>query len=123
MKSVRTVFRLVGAVWLVAVIAIGIGGTYLQNDPEAAAVYALGTMNVDRDANLIDQAGQLAEGMSAAHEGVTALGELERANAAAGSRAEARRKYEEARAAGWGHEAAARSAGLPLTAENGVSVE
>lgn len=123
MKPVRTIFKVIGAMWIVAVLAIGIGGTYLQHNPEAAAAYALGTMNVDPKANVVKQAGQLADGISAAHEGLEELREAERDHRTDKNLAEARRKYAEARAAGYGHEAAARSAGLPVESENSITVE
>jgi hypothetical protein len=123
MNPVRTIFKVIGAVWIIGILVVGIGGTYLQHNPEAAAAFALGTMNVDPKDNVIKQAGQLAEGVAEAHEGLAALGEMEREQKAGKRRAEARRKYKELREQGWGHEAAAQSAGLPLESENSITVE
>lgn len=114
MNSVRLVFKLVGAVWLIAVLAIGIGGTWLERNPEAAGAYALGAMNVDPKANPLKQAGQLAEGAAMARDGLAAMHDLERSRAKWEQSADKRRKYQELREEGWGHEAALRSAGLPL---------
>ena len=123
MNPVRTIFKVIGAVWLIGILAIGIGGTYLQNNPEAAAAFALGTMNVDPKDNVLRQAGQLVEGVAEAREGLAALGEMEREQQTGKSRAQARRKYAELREQGWGHEAAAKSAGLPLESVNSITVE
>lgn len=67
MGSIRGFFRVIGIVWLVAILAIGIGGTYLEHHPEAAAGFALGAMNVDRDAGPIEQARQFGEGAAVGH--------------------------------------------------------
>lgn len=123
MNPVRTIFKVIGVVWLIAILAIGIGGAYLQHNPEAAAAYALGTMNVDPKAGVFRQAGQLAEGVAEAHEGIEAMREIEQDRASGRGLAEARRKYAEARAAGYGHEAAARSAGLPVDSPDSITVE
>ena len=123
MNPVRTIFKVIGAVWIIAILAIGIGGTYLQRNPEAAAAYALGTMNVDQKAGVLKQAGQLVEGVAEAQEGLAEMREMERESQAGKGRAEARRKYEEARAAGYGHEAAARSAGLPIESPDSIAIE
>lgn len=123
MNPVRTIFKVIGAVWLIAILAIGVGGTYLEHNPEAAAAYALGTMNVDPKAGVFQQAGQLAKGVSAAHEGIEAMREIGRDRADSRGSAEARRKYAEARAAGYGHEAAARSAGLPVDSPESITIE
>lgn len=123
MIPVRTIFKVIGAVWLIAILVIGIGGTYLQHNPEAAAAFALGTMNVDPKAGVFQQAGQLAKGVSEAHEGIEAMREIERDRASNRGSAEARHKYAEARAAGYGHEAAARSAGLPVDSPDSITVE
>jgi hypothetical protein len=114
MNSVRTIFKLIGAIWLIAVLAIGFGGAWLQHNPEAAGAYALGAMNVDPQANPLRQAGQMAEGVSMAREGLAAMRGLERSRAALDRTADKRRKYRELREEGWGHEAALRSAGLPV---------
>ena len=123
MNPVRTIFKIIGAVWIIAILAIGIGGTYLEHNPEAAGAYALGTMNVDPKANLFRQAGQLAQGVAAAREGIAAMREAGEDRQGGKGSAEARRKYAEARAAGYGHEAAARSAGLPVEGENSINIE
>lgn len=114
MNSVRFVFKLIGAAWLIAVLAIGIGGAWLQRNPEAAGAYALGAMNVDPKANPLRQAGQMAEGVALARDGLAAVRDLERSRAALDRTADKRRKYQDLREEGWGHEAALRSAGLPL---------
>jgi hypothetical protein len=123
MNPVRTFFKIIGVVWIIAILAIGIGGTYLEHNPEAAGAYALGTMNVDPKANLFKQAGQLAEGVSAARDGIEALREAREDRQGSKGSVEARRKYAAARAAGYGHEAAARSAGLPVESENSITIE
>lgn len=123
MNSIRTIFKLIGAVWLIAILVIGIGGTWLGRNPEAAAVYALGTMNVDPKAGVVGQAGQLAQGVAAAHDGMKAMREMERDRRTERDLDDARRRYEEARDAGWGHEAAARSAGLPAEEAPAISIE
>jgi len=126
MNPVRTIFKVIGVIWLVAILAIGIGGTYLEHNPDAAAAFALGTTNVDPKAGVFKQAGQLAQGVAAARDG---LEEMREAGAQSGSirsghaSSEAQRKYAEARAAGYGHEAAARSAGLPVDSPDSITVE
>ena len=123
MNPVRTIFKVIGAVWIIGILVVGIGGTYMQHNPEAAAAFALGTMNVDPKDNVLRQAGQLVEGVAEAREGLASLGEMEREQQAGKSRAQARRKYAELREQGWGHEAAAKSAGLPLESVNSITVE
>jgi hypothetical protein len=49
-----------------------------------------------------------------AREGLAAMRGLERSRAALDRTADKRRKYRELREEGWGHEAALRSAGLPV---------
>ena len=125
----RTVFKVIGVIWLVAILVIGIGGTYLERNPEAAAAFALGTTNVDPKAGVFKQAGQLAQGVAAAREGLEEMREADKQSRSVSSirsspaLSEARRKYAEARAAGYGHEAAARSAGLPVESENSFTIE
>ena len=41
MSGIKNVFRLIGLLWLVGVIAIGIGGTWLEHHPESAVKVAL----------------------------------------------------------------------------------
>ena len=67
MKAVRIFFMVLGAVWVIGVIAIGMGGTYLQHNPEKAIAYAAAAASVDRDAPLIDQAGEMADNYGNAH--------------------------------------------------------
>ena len=115
-----------GVIWLVAILAIGIGGTYLEHNPDAAAAFALGTTNVDPKAGVFKQAGQLAQGVAAAREGLEEMreaGEQNRPIRSSPALSEAQRKYAAARAAGYGHEAAARSAGLPVEDESSITVE
>jgi len=125
----RTVFKVIGVIWLVAILVIGIGGTYLQHNPEAAAAFAIGTGNVDPKAGVFKQAGQLAQGVASARKGLKELREAEeqsrseRLTSSSPALSEARRKYAEARAAGYGHEAAARSAGLPVDTPDSITVE
>lgn len=60
-NSIRILFKVIGAVFVIGMIAIGIGGTYLERNPEEAAAYAVATMGVDRDAGMLDQAGQMID--------------------------------------------------------------
>jgi hypothetical protein len=123
MNPVRKIFKVIGAIWLIAILVIGIGGTYLQRNPDAAAAYALGTMNVDPKAGVFKQAGQLAEGVETAREGIAEMRAVEKYRGGRKDLTEARRKYAEARAAGYGHEAAARSAGLPVDSPDSFTIE
>jgi hypothetical protein len=123
MNPVRALFKVIGVIWLVAILVIGIGGTYLERNPDAAAAFALGTTNVDPKAGVFKQAGQLAQGVAAAREGLEEMREASEQSRYGRGSAEARRKYAEARAAGYGHEAAARSAGMVVDSPESITIQ
>jgi hypothetical protein len=64
-KYVRLFFGLVGAVWLIGIMAFGAGTSWLMHDPDAATGVALGAMAVDADAGVMDNARGFAGGFSA----------------------------------------------------------
>lgn len=65
MKIVRIVFGLIGAAYLIAIMAFGAGTTWLMHDPDAAAGVALGAMAVDGNAGVMDNAKSFAGGYAA----------------------------------------------------------
>lgn len=65
MKIVRIVFGLIGAAWLIGVMALGLGTTWIQHDPETAAGVALGAMAVDGNASVSENASAFAGGYRA----------------------------------------------------------
>ena len=62
MNIVRIVFGLVGAAWLLGIMAFGLGTSWLTHDPDAAAGVALGAAAVDADAGVMDNARSFAGG-------------------------------------------------------------
>ena len=62
MKIVRIVFGLVGAAWLIGMLAFGLGTTWIQHDPETAASVASGAMAVDGNASVSENASAFAGG-------------------------------------------------------------
>lgn len=95
MKAVRIFFMVLGAIWVIGVIAIGMGGTYLQHNPEEALAYAAATTGVDSNAGLVDQAGQMADNY---HDARAMIQEAQSAE----NDYRARRQREAAAAQGWG---------------------
>ena len=65
MRIIRIVFGLIGATWLIGMLAFGAGTTWLSHDPDAAAGVALGAMAVDGDAGVMDNARSFAGGYAA----------------------------------------------------------
>jgi hypothetical protein len=65
MKIVRIVFGLMGAAYLIGMLAFGAGSTWLMHDPDAAAGVALGAMAVDSEAGVMDNAKGFAGGYAA----------------------------------------------------------
>jgi hypothetical protein len=65
MKIVRIVSGLIAAAWLIGVLALGIGGTWLTHDQDAAAGVALGAIAVDGNAGVMENAHSFAGGYNA----------------------------------------------------------
>lgn len=99
MNSIRILFKVIGAVLVIGMVAIGIGGTYLERNPEEAAAYAVATMGVDRDAGMLDQAGQMIDNYGDARR---AIADAEIAE----SEYRVRRAQRAAAVEGWGGESA-----------------
>lgn len=68
MNIVRIVFGLIGAAWLLGIMAFGLGASWLTHDPDAAAGVALGAAAVDADAGVMDNAQSFAGGFAAGSE-------------------------------------------------------
>jgi hypothetical protein len=62
MKIVRIVSGLIAATWLIGVLALGVGGTWLTHDQDAAAGVALGAIAVDGNAGVMENAHSFAGG-------------------------------------------------------------
>ena len=100
-NSIRILFKVIGAVFVIGMIAIGIGGTYLERNPEEAAAYAVATMGVDSDAGMLDQAGQMIDNYGDARRVIADAKSAE-------SEYRVRRAQRAATAEGWGEESATR---------------
>lgn len=68
MNVIRIIFGLVGATWLLGMLAFGLGTSWLTHDPDAAAGVALGAMAVDSEAGVIENAESFAGGFAAGNE-------------------------------------------------------
>jgi hypothetical protein len=64
MRNAKIVFQCITGLFFIGLLSIGIGGTYLQLNPEKAAAYALGSMTVDPKAGYFEQAMQMISGYS-----------------------------------------------------------
>lgn len=61
----RRVFQAIGIIWLVAVVTIGVGGTWLTHNDDTVAIAVLGAAaNYDPDASTLEQAKNIVGGYS-----------------------------------------------------------
>lgn len=72
------IFRGAALIWLLAILAIGVGGSYLTHNPDAAAGVALGAATLDSRAGVLENAETFGSGYSAGSE---LIGELRNAEA------------------------------------------
>lgn len=68
MKIIRIVIGLIGATYLIGMLAFGAGTSWLMHDPDAAAGVALGAMTVDGDAGVMENAQTFAGGYAVGSE-------------------------------------------------------
>ena len=102
MQVIRWIFGGVAMLWLLGVLVIGVGTTWLTHNPEDAAAIAVGAASVDGDASFGTQAGQFGAGVRDGH------AMIEAAQASEMKREMARQLYEEREELaedGWGLDA------------------
>ncbi len=97
MQALRSIKLIIGITVSLAVLAWiligGVGGAYLSSNPDKAAAYAFGSMNVDPNAGFLEQAGQMIQGYKQADKSLTELKQIE-AEAEAADEGFSRRSHE-----------------------------
>jgi hypothetical protein len=111
MRAIRIVFGTVAAVWLIGVVLIGVGATWLHNDEDAQKMVAAGAigsaLNNDPGASAFERARNLSKDVEAGEQ-IMASMEATRAEAAERRAALRQERADKAGAAdGWGRGSAA----------------